>query len=375
MKIAVIHDWLENFSGAEQVLVKMCNELEKRGDITIYTLVDYMDNQTKADQGLNWPVKVSFLQNLLFSKYLFRLFLPIMPVAIETFNLKEYDLVVSSSHAVAKNVLTHPYQKNICMCYTPMRYVWDLRLDYVRPFTKFNPLKLIYFNLIKNLSIWDGLSSNRVDKFIAISEFINARIKKYYRRDSTVIYPPCEIQNFTPDENILNNYGLVKNEYFVVVSRLIKYKKIDLLVDLFNQNGKVLVVIGDGPLRKKLQKKSNNNIIFLGKVQNNVKNNIVKNAKAFTFFAIEDFGIAPIEAQLLGIPVIGFNRGSLSETIVHLKTGLLVNSLDKSIINKYILELDNYKEITKEECIKNGMRFSLKEFKDRFNKICDETLK
>jgi glycosyltransferase involved in cell wall biosynthesis len=312
MRVAVIQDMMVGYAGSERVLEQMIAVFP---NADLFAIVDFVpDTQRRFLQGKK-PV-TSFVQKLPFSKSKYRFYLPLMPLAVEQFDLSSYDLVLSSSHAVAKGVLTGPDQLHVCMCYSPIRYAWDLQHQYLKETNLTRGFKSTLARLILHyMRLWDARTSNGVDVFIAISKFISRRIRKAYGRDSVVIYPPVDTSSFVP--------GVAKEEFYLTSSRLVPYKRIDLIVEAFAQMPeKRLVVIGDGPEMTKIRAKAASNIQILGYQPFEVLREHLQKAKAFVFAAEEDFGIAPLEAQACGTPVIAFGKGGSLETVKDGVTGL-----------------------------------------------------
>jgi glycosyltransferase involved in cell wall biosynthesis len=312
MRVAVIQDMMVGYAGSERVLEQMIAVFP---NADLFAIVDFVpDTQRRFLQGKK-PV-TSFVQKLPFAKSKYRFYLPLMPLAVEQFDLSSYDLVLSSSHAVAKGVLTGPDQLHVCMCYSPIRYAWDLQHQYLKETNLTRGFKSTLARLILHyMRLWDARTSNGVDVFIAISKFISRRIRKAYGRDSVVIYPPVDTSSFVP--------GVAKEEFYLTSSRLVPYKRIDLIVEAFAQMPeKRLVVIGDGPEMTKIRAKAASNIQILGYQPFEVLREHLQKAKAFVFAAEEDFGIAPLEAQACGTPVIAFGKGGSLETVKDGVTGL-----------------------------------------------------
>lgn len=312
VKIALVHDWLTNMGGAERVLINF-KEIYK--DSPIYTT---LYNPKKLDNELkNIDVRTSFLQNEKNLKKGHQGLLPYMPAAFENFDLNEYDIVLSSSSSCAKGIVTSPSSMHICYCHTPMRYGWEFYYEYANDWDmkKIKRSMLKYF--INYIRVWDNVSSNRVDYFIANSKNVAWRIWKHYRRESVVIHPPVRCHLF--------NVSDIDEDYFLILSRLVPYKKIDLAVRAFNELGLPLVVIGDGVEKEKLQSIAKDNIKFLGRQPDNVVKEYYSKCRAFIFPGEEDFGITSLEAQASGRPVIGFGKGGLLETVVEGKTGVFFN--------------------------------------------------
>ncbi|PNV79859.1 MAG: glycosyl transferase [Dictyoglomus turgidum] len=355
MRVAVVHDWIVNIGGAEKVLKAI---LELFPDADVYTLVYLKDTLRKL--GINNKVYSSFISGLPFAKTKYSYYLPLMPLAIEQFDLSKYDLVISSSHCVAKGVLTKSYQIHICYCHTPMRYIWDLYFPYLKEHKLENGIKGIFVKpILHYLRIWDVSSANRVDYFVANSQNVANRIRKIYRRDSVVIYPPVDVERFLPSYK--------KEDYFMVLSRLVPYKKVDLVVETFNELNLPLVVIGDGEEMGKIKKMAKENIKILGWQEDNVVKEYLAKAQALIFASEEDFGIVPVEAQACGTPVIAYNRGGAKETVIDGETGILfeeqnVESLKKAVL-RFLKERDNFQ---RDKIMENAKRFSEDRFKREF---------
>ena len=320
MKIAVVHEWLVTYAGSERVLEQILTIFP---DADLYCIVDFLPD---ADRHhiLNKRVRTSLVQYLPFARKKYRNYLPLMPCAIERFDLSRYDLILSSSHAVAKGVRKRPGQLHICYCHTPMRYAWDLREQYLKESGLDRGIKgAIAKKLLSRLQAWDASTVSRVDYFIANSRYIADRIKRAYKRDSTVIYPPVDVDQFT----LANN----KEDFYLAASRMVPYKKMDLIVEAFSaMPDKKLVVIGDGPDYGKVKVKAGRNVELLGYQSSNVLKDHLQRAKAFIFAAEEDFGILPVEAQACGTPVIAYGKGGSLETVLPLRNAELVPLKEKN---------------------------------------------
>lgn len=359
MKKALVHDWYYVNGGAEKV-IQSFNDIWP--DFEHFALIDFLDDSNRATifTGNNKQVNTSFIQKLPTAKSNHRKFLQLFPYAIEQFDLRAYDLVLSSSASIAKGVLTNQNQLHICYCHSPMRYAWDLYHQYLKE-SNLKGLRGIYAKrVLHNMRAWDVLTSNRVDYFIANSRFIANRIKKIYNRDSTVIYPPVNVENF----NLVNN----KDDYYFTASRMVPYKKIELIVKAFNRMpDKKLVVSGDGPEFNKIKKIANANIELLGYIENDILKHYLEKARAFVFAAEEDFGIIPVEAQACGTPVIAFGRGGILETVIKNETGVFFYKQEPEAIIAALNEFEtmtfNYSAIRQ-----NALRFS----KQRFEKEIEE---
>lgn len=309
MRVALTHDWLVSFGGAERVLEAL-HELYP--DAPVYTTV--YDKNVMPLSMSSIDARTSFIQRLPLSKKLYRYYLPLMPAAFRSFDLKEYDLVISSSHACAKGVKKRKDALHICYCHTPMRYIWDMQDDYLN--IEKNPfIKMAAPLLFKRLRRWDVASSQKVDYFIANSRFVQKRIKKYYGRDSEVIYPPVDTARF--------DVASTDDGYYLVISRLVPQKRTDIIIEAFNTLKKPLKVAGTGRELVSLRKTAGQNIEFHGFSSDEELVKLMAGCKALVFASKEDFGIVPVEAQAAGKPVIVYGEGGASESVIDGRTGLI----------------------------------------------------
>ncbi len=357
LKIAIIHEWFVDYSGSERVVEQMLNVLPQAD---LFAQVEFLPDNLKWFIK-NKPVKTSFIQKFPLAKTKYRNYLPLMPFAVEQFDLSEYDLVISSNHAVSKGVITSADQLHICMCYSPIRYAWDLTHQYLNESGLNKGIKgWIAKYILHKIRMWDYRTANGVDKFIAISDYISKRIKKVYRRDSDVIYPPVDIAHFELKEK--------KDDFYLTVSRLVPYKKVDMIVEAFSKMpDKKLVVIGDGPQLQKVKKFAGNNITLMGFQSNEIIKEYMQNAKAFIFVADEDFGIVPVEAQACGTPIIAYGKGGALETIIDGITGLFFNKQNVTSIIQKIHEFEQKSDSFNPNIIReNAQRFSADRFKKEF---------
>jgi glycosyltransferase involved in cell wall biosynthesis len=370
IKIAIIHEWFVDYSGSERVVEQMLNCYP---GADLFSLVDFLPSNERGFIG-GRNVRTSFIQKLPFARKCFRSYFPLFPLAVEQFDLSQYDLIISSSHSVAKGVITGPNQIHICMCYSPMRYAWDLQYQYLRESKLNSGLKGWIAKLILHyMRIWDLRSSNGVDSFIAISKYISKRINKVYRRESTVIYPPVDILSFEFQDK--------KDDYYLTASRMVPYKMIPLIVEAFSKMpNRRLVVIGSGPEFRKCEALATSNIILMGWQKFDVLKDHMQRAKAFIFAAEEDFGITPLEAQACGTPVIAFKRGAAIETILgqassDKKTGIFFESQELNSLISAVEEFElSASEIKSTACRENALRFSAEIFRDKFTKFINNIL-
>lgn len=360
MKVAIIQEWLVTVGGSDKV-VKAISEIFPEADI--YTLV--ANESTCKELDIDYAkVKTSFIQKLPFGKTKHRMYLPVMPYAIEQFDLSDYDIIVSSSHAVAKGVLTKSNQLHICYCHSPMRYAWDLYHEYLRDAGLQKGLKgLVAKCMLYKIRQWDLLSSFRVDYFISNSNYIAKRINKVYRRDAVTIYPNVNVENF--------NLCTEKEDFYLASSRLVPYKKIDLIVKAFNQMPeKKLVVIGSGPDFDKLTKIAKSNIVIMGYQPFDTLKEKMQKAKALVFAADEDFGIVPVEAQACGTPVIAYGKGGTLETVVENQTGIFFNEQTESAIIEAVKKFERNKQLFNPVIIrKHAEKFSEERFKNEIKEF------
>ncbi|MDU2265751.1 glycosyltransferase [Clostridium celatum] len=350
MKVALIHDWLPFMGGAERVL---SNFLELYPKAPIYTTIC---NREKLDGIIkDAEIKTSYLQRGKKEISNHRRLFPFMLTAIEKFNLNDYDIVLSSSSSVAKGVITPPDTMHICYCHSPMRYGWEFSHEYAGKMAGKGGIKgkvLSYF--LTGVRLWDRCTADRVDYFIANSENVANRIWKHYRKESVVIHPPVRCNLFKPSE--------IDEDYFLILSRLQEYKRIDIAIEAFNNNGLPLIVIGDGPEREKLEKAAKGNIKFLGRQPDDVIKEYYSKCKAFIFPGEEDFGITPLEAQASGRPVIAYGKGGALETIVDGVTGIFFYEQSAEALENAIDKF-NYMTFNKSEIRKHAEKFDEEIFK------------
>lgn len=356
MKIAITCDWLITWGGAERVLLNF-KEIFLQSDI--YTSIYYPAKLPYEFKKLK--IFTSFLQKVPYSFKMHRELIFLMPFAFKNFNLEKYDLVISSCHAFSKGIV----KKNayhICYCYTPIRYVWYLKQTYGEEIPEGKKIILKLFNII--LKKIDLKFAKNVDKFIAISSEVQQRIKKIYNKDSLVLYPAVDINFFKPD------LKPSKENYFLVVSRLVPYKKVDLIIKVFSKTNLNLKIIGDGPELNNLKKIASANIEFIGSVNEFQLADFYRKARAVIFAAHEDFGLVPVEAQSCGTPVIAYGIGGAKETVIDGKTGILFYKQDEQQLKLAIKKfLDLEKFFLTDNLIQNAKIFSKENFKNNLLEI------
>lgn len=359
MKVAIVHEWFVSYAGSEKVVEQM---LKCFPHADLFAVVDFLK---EGERGfiMNKPVTTSFIQKLPLARAKYRSYLPLMPLAVEQFDLSGYDLILSSSHAVAKGVLTGPDQMHISYVHSPIRYAWDLQHQYLQESGLVRgPKAMLARALLHRIRLWDTRTANGVDRFLANSGFIARRVRKAYQRTAEVLYPPVDVTSF--------ELCVRKEDFYVTASRMVPYKKIDLIVEAFNaMPGRKLVVIGDGPDFAKIAGKAGPNITLLGYQPFPVLKDHMQRARAFVFAAEEDFGITPVEAQACGTPVIAYGKGGALETIRPLAadhpTGVFFEQQSVAAICAAVLQLDGV-VIDPLHCRENAMRFSETTFRERF---------
>jgi glycosyltransferase involved in cell wall biosynthesis len=371
MKIAIIHDWFYVVGGAEKLLKQILNLYPSAdlfmvcGDIELISKLKFHPCE---------KVKFSFIQKLPFVNKKYRSYLPLMPLAIEQFDLAGYDLIISSSHAVAKGVLTGPDQVHIGYIHSPIRYAWDLQHQYLRESNLLKGFKgLLAKIILHKIRIWDYRTAAGVDCFVANSNFISRRIKKVYGANSKVIFPPVNVRDF--------DLCIEKEDYYLAASRLVPYKRMDLIVEAFSQMpDKKLIVIGDGPEMSKLTALATSNVKIMGYQSFSVLREKMRHAKAFVFAAEEDFGIAPVEAQACGTPVIAYGKGGALETVldgmeISQSTGVFFHEQSVASIREAVFKFETVSHlISPLNCRKNAERFSVERFRSEFSEFVNSKI-
>jgi glycosyltransferase involved in cell wall biosynthesis len=360
-RIAVVHDWLIDFAGAERVLAEILRCFP-RADLL--ALLDHMPESERAALG-GRRAGTTFMQRLPGVTSVLRYYLPLMPLAIEQLDVTDYDLVISSSHAVAKGVIVSPDALHVSYIHSPMRYAWDQQFNYLRGEGAASGLKGALLRwVLHRLRIWDHRSAAGVDRFVANSGFVARRILKAYRRDAEVIYPPVDTDLFRP--------GGDRDQYYITVSRLMPYKRVDILVDAFaRMPERRLRVIGSGPEYRRLKAAAPPNVEFPGQLSVEAVLAQLQRARAFLFAAVEDFGIAPVEAMACGTPVIALRRGGAAETIAGLEsaepTGVFFEEQSAGAVVKAVEEFEKYQTtISADACRRRALRFSAQRFRGEF---------
>ena len=363
IKYALVHEWLTpKAKGGSELVVK---EILKHIKADIYALIDFESNNPES-YLYGRTIGHTFLQNFPFARNGVQKYLPLLPLAMEQLDLREYDVILSSSHAVAKGVLSSPQQLHICYCHTPMRYAWDLTFDYLNHSQAGKGIPGIFTRyLLHRLRQWDVISANRVDYFIANSHHTARRIWRCYRREAKVIYPPVNVERFP--------FSSEKQDFYLTVSRLVSYKKIALIVRAFNQLGYPLVIIGDGPDLAKIRQMAQGNIKVMGAQNNQVVEQYMTQAKAFVYAACEDFGIALVEAQACGTPVIAYGGGGALETVIDIRqdrdqgTGIFFFPQTHQALAETVETFSRFQhQIRPESCRNQAAKFTPKVFETSY---------
>lgn len=356
MKVAIIHDWLVNYGGAERV-VEALLEIYPLADI--FTLV--YDEKKMHHIFKNNKITTTYLQKFPKATKLYTKFLPLMPFAFEQLDLRQYDIIISSSSCCAKGVITSPSSIHIAYIHSPMRYCWDLYHDYKDKSGLITRLFMYLF--IKKLRIWDYTSSQRIDKIVANSNYVSKRIKKYWNRESKVIYPPVDTDRLEPNWK-------ESDDFYVVFSRFVPYKRIDLAIEACKLLGRKLIVIGDGEQYDYLYSLKNQYIQFVGRIDDSKVKDYLQRCKALIFCAEEDFGIIPLEVQSCGRPVIAFGKGGALETVVENITGVFFYSQDVKNVVLAIQKFENLKFNTK-QIYEHAQKFSKEIFQKQIKNIVE----
>lgn len=367
LKVAIVHDWLVNYGGAERVVEEF---LKVFPQAEIYTLV-----YDKKKMGKFFPpekVHTSFVQKLPAATRLYTKFLSLMPKAFESFDLTQYDLVLASSSSCAKGVIVSPKSAFVAYIHTPMRYAWDLYFDYKK---RSNPIVGKFMEMqIPKIRLWDYVSAQRIDATVANSKYIARRIKRFWNRDSQVIYPPVDTERLKPS-------GLPAEDFYVVFSRFVPYKRIDLAISACGELGRKLVVIGGGSQEKELKELAagykNASIEFTGRISDQQVQKYLQKCRALIFCAEEDFGIIPVEAQACGRPVIAYKKGGTFETVIDGITGVHFEKQETESVKNSILrfeELEKNETFKVDQIVAHAKKFSAERFRKEIEEVCNKTV-
>jgi glycosyltransferase involved in cell wall biosynthesis len=371
MRVAIVHEWLDTYSGSERVLEQLLQYFPKAD---LFAVVDFMNESERGFlQGRR--VQTSFIQRLPLARRMFRNYLGLMPIAMQQLDLSKYDMVISSHHAVAKGVLTGPDQIHVSYVHSPMRYAWDLQHQYLSQTGMDRGLRGLYARwLFARLRQWDVSTAHQVDHFVANSRYVARRIKKAYRREATVIHPPVDISRFKMRSD--------KEDFYLLACRMVPYKRAEIVVESFaRQPGRHLTVVGGGPENKRVRAAARDapNIKFLDSVPQCELIDLMQRARAFVFAAEEDFGITMVEAQACGTPVIAYGRGGAAEIVVSedagAPTGVLFDRQEPDAITAAVEQFEALgTEITSQACRANALRFSQEQFRSELSIFFDRVL-
>lgn len=365
MKTAIIHEWFVKHAGSERVVEQM---LMAYPEAELFSLVDFLDGPQRGFIQ-NKSVHTSFIQTLPFARSHFRQYLPFMPLAIEQFDLSEYDVVLSSHHAVAKGVITRADQLHMSYVHTPIRYGWDLQHQYLdsidQPNGKWTVRSLLTRIILHYLRLWDVACANRVDVFLANSRYVARRIWKTYRRPAQVLYPPVVVDRFQPQRQ--------RDDFYFVLSRFVPYKRVDIIVSAFTELGLPLIVVGDGPEQARIEQLAGPNVTLLPPQPEDAIADYMNRCKAFVYAAEEDFGIAPVEAQAAGAPVIAYGKGGVLETVIPGKTGILFQEQTPESVLEAVQRFEAGQVVLEQEHLcENAARFGPERFQTELYRCVDQ---
>lgn len=358
MRIAIATDWLDTFGGGERVLAHLHAMYP---DAPVFTTVYRPEALPAEMRGMD--VRTSFIQRIPVIRRRHATYLPLMPLAFEQFDFSGYDVVVSLSSACSKGVITPPGTASVCYCHTPCRYIWDLYHEYAASL----PLagRAVFAPLAQALRIWDRVASDRVDHFVANSHEVAGRIRKHYRRDSEVIHPPVDVERFTPRPE--------PDDFYLVASRLVGYKRVDLAVAAATRLGRRLVVVGSGPETRRLQGMAGPTVEFRGHLSDAEVAGLLARCRALLFPGLEDFGITPVECQAAGRPVIAFGRGGVLDTVADGVTGLLFEEQSVDALAQAIVDFEG-RAWDPALCRRNAERFGAGEFRRRMRTVVEREM-
>jgi glycosyltransferase involved in cell wall biosynthesis len=355
VRVALIHYWLVNWRGGEKVL-RAIADLFPEADIFTHVA----DPEIVSQGFPNSNISTTFIARLPYARRLYQRYLPLMPLALEQLDLRQYDLVISSEAGPAKGVLIAPHATHVCYCHSPMRYVWDMYHDYHEHSGAIT--RALMGPLLHYVRLWDQTSAQRVDRYIANSQFVAKRIEKYYRRTSDVIYPPVAIDSFDASKPA--------EDFYLSVGQLVRYKRIDLLVEAFNELQRPLVIIGDGDMLPKLRRMAKPNVQVLGRQPFEVIRNYYSRCRALVFPGIEDFGMVPVEAMASGKPVIALAQGGVRESVIDGLTGVLFSEQTPHALTQAVMRFESMEGDFDRQAIRaHARQFSEEVFKDRFRSL------
>lgn len=355
IRVAVIHDWLNGMRGGEQVLDAILELFPQAELFTLFYTPGKLNPRIE-----NRPIHCSFLNRLPWVNRYYRFLLPLFPLAIENFKLNQFDLVISSSHCVAKGVIPSPHSLHICYSHTPMRYAWDSASDYFK--TKL--ISLLVKPFLHYLRLWDTTSSSRVDYFLANSKWVQSRIGKYYRRDSFLIYPFYNSESFRCEKG-------ERGDFYLIVGAFAPYKRIDLAIQACERMNRRLIIIGSGQEEQHLKSLSGPNTTFLGRADHETLQEMYCGARALIFPGLEDFGITPLEAMASGTPVIAFKKGGATETVLPNQTGVFFEEQTVESLCDALTRFESLDHSWREACVEQATQFTREKFLLNFWKFTE----
>jgi glycosyltransferase involved in cell wall biosynthesis len=357
-RVALVHDFLLDIRGAERAFAALCDLFP---DADVFTAV--YDERGTESWFAHRDVNTSFLQRLRPTARTFRPLLPLYPYAMESLDLSGYDVVISSSSAWAHGVLVDPEAVHVCYCYNPFRYAWNAREQTLRQHGL--PTRAALSVILRRWRMWDFIAAQRVDRYVAISETTRRRILRYFDREATVLHPPVETRRFAPSPQI--------GDAYVVLSELMPHKRIDVAVRAFNTLGLPLVVVGNGPDARRLRRMAEPNITFTGRVSDDEAANLLASARALVVTATEEFGIAAVEAQAAGRPVVALRDGGARETVEEGVTGVFFEAPTPEALADAVLDFDPL-AVDPQACVRNARRFDVEHFRRGMRAIVEEAL-
>lgn len=363
MKTAIVHYWWLSNRGGESVCCAIA-QLYPDADIFVH-VCDEETIRKALPSNFRGKIKTTFISKLPGANKHYQKYLPLMPLALEQLDLTEYDLIISSESGPAKGVITRPDAVHICYCHSPMRYVWDMYHEYRAGAGRL--IRLLFPIIAHWLRIWDRLSADRVDHFIANSSFVASRIRKFYRREAEVIYPPVNSSEFSPSEQ--------RGDFYLCLGQLVAYKRADLAVEAFNKLGLPLVVVGEGELLDRLKDLAAPNITLMGRQPFPVIKDLLQRCRGLIFPGLEDFGIVPVEAMAAGAPVIAFGKGGVLDTVVDGKTGIHFYEQNVEALIAAVRKLESGQiEFSPTEMHQHALTFEKKVFQEHIKKFVDQAL-
>lgn len=363
MKIAILHYWWVTNRGGEAV-VKAITELYPEADLFLHVYDKALLKKALGD-NFKGNIYTTFISKLPGAAKHYQKYLPLMPLALEQLDLTSYDLIISSESGPAKGVITRPDALHICYCHSPMRYVWDMYHDYLKGAGKL--IRMLFPFIAHWLRVWDRASADRVDFFIANSTFVASRIRKFYRRESEVVFPPVNVRSF--------NHARTREDFYLYLGQLVPYKRADLVVDAFNQLGLPLVVIGEGELYDDIQSKAKPNVKVLGRQSFDVVKDHLERCRGLVFPGMEDFGIVPVEAMAAGAPVIAYQKGGALDTVIDGKTGIFFAEQTEAVLKEAIMKIESGAVVFEPDFLRaHAARFEKSVFQKRLKSIIDNKL-